>query len=57
MSIDLNKYIDAFRRGIANVGKNFTTDDESPDVKGKGDLIKYNPHSVSLLLLLVLLRV
>lgn len=54
MSIDLNKYIDAFRRGIANVGKNFTTDDESPDVKGKGDLIKYNPYLAKIAIVVVI---
>jgi len=54
MSIDLNKYIDAFSRGIANVGKNFTTDDESPDVKGKGDLIKYNPYLAKIAIVVVI---
>lgn len=54
MSIDLNKYIDAFRRGIANVGKNFTTDDESQDVKGKGDLIKYNPYLAKIAIVVVI---
>lgn len=54
MSIDLNKYIAVFRRGIANVRKNFTADDESPDVKGKGDLIKYNPYLAKIAIVVVI---